>query len=72
MEIQRYRKKSNRITSKKTKWSDFQTAVYKELEEDKERYKSLTVEELNTNLEQSYQEFIRVIIGAVNKIREGN
>ncbi|KMQ91621.1 4 -phosphopantetheinyl transferase [Lasius niger] len=66
--IENYRKKSNRITTKKTNWEEYQNAVGYWIKE--KRGVDNCREE--AGMEQKYEEFIEITEGAIGRITPRN
>lgn len=66
-EVHRYRKRANRISTKKIIWKNYPKVVLKKYEK---RKGEKNIEKTERNLETKYQEFIRTLKEAVKEISE--
>lgn len=66
-EVQIYRKKTNKFTTKKTRWKEYAKAVQRVMQARTTRNE----EEQNEDIEREYQEFIEIIKEAITNITDG-
>lgn len=66
-EVHRYRKRANRISTKKIIWKNYPKVVLKKYEK---RKGEKNIKEMERNLETKYQEFIRTLKEAVKDFRK--
>ncbi|XP_071579351.1 uncharacterized protein [Temnothorax nylanderi] len=68
-EIEDYKKKTNRFSTKKTKWKDYNYAMKKIVKENKETFNNILVEGA-INKEEKYKTFIETIKATIKSITE--
>lgn len=69
---QPYKKKTNKISTKKTRWKEYHKAIDKIIDNNEERKKIIeTGEEEMVGTERRYHEFIEIIKEAVESITDG-